>query len=64
MPLEKDTGKAPGGQSCPRCGRSVAAWWTGRFVEYARHKVNGRWCREVRAPLIDVAGRAGERGDR
>jgi len=63
MPRAKETGRSPNTQPCPRCGTSVAYWWNGRSVEHARHKVKGRWCRQVRAPRkdLDVREKGGAR---
>ena len=44
-------------QPCPRCGQKVAIWWNGKYMVQPRHKAKGRWCREVRPPVVTPAAK-------
>lgn len=49
------TGKSPGGQPCPRCGKVVGIWWNGKFVVVPKHKTpSGKPCRANNPPRPDL----------
>ena len=54
------SGKNPNSKPCPRCGKLVSIWWSGKFIVIPRHKNElGKQCRQNHPPRPDIDRKVG-----